>query len=52
MDAYDRFLGIIMMQESVECAGAQKHNGGSPVFIHCMVLDIYSRYSERIPLDV
>jgi len=28
------------MQDSVECAGPQKHNGESPVFIHCMILDI------------
>ena len=28
------------MQDSVECAGPQKHNGESPVFICCMVLEI------------
>ena len=28
------------MQDSVECAGPQKHNGESPVFIHCMILEI------------
>jgi len=28
------------MQDSGEFAGPQKHNGESPVFIHCMVLEI------------
>jgi len=28
------------MQDSVECAGPQKHNGESPMFIHCMILEI------------
>jgi len=28
------------MMYSVECAGPQKHNGESPVFIHCMILEI------------
>ena len=29
-----------MVQDSVECAGPQKHNGEYPVFIHWMVLEI------------
>ena len=33
-------LSRATMQYSVECAGPQKHNGASPVFIHCMVLEI------------
>ena len=28
------------MQDSVECAGPQKHNGESPVSIRCMVIEI------------
>ena len=28
------------MQDSLECAGPQKHNGESLAFIRCMVLEI------------
>jgi len=28
------------MQDSLECAGPQKHNGESLVSIHCMVIEI------------
>jgi len=28
------------VQDSVECAGPQKHNGENPVFIHWMVHEI------------
>lgn len=29
-----------MMPISVDCAGPQQHNSASPVFIHCVVLEI------------
>jgi len=32
------------MQYSEECAGPQKHNDESPVFIHCMVLEMQLFY--------
>jgi len=32
------------MQDSVECAGPQKYNGKSPVFIHWMVLEIQTLF--------
>ena len=39
VDASNCFLGGTM-QDSVECAGPQKHNGESPVFIRCIVLEL------------
>ena len=36
-----QLLSRATMQDSVECAGTQKHSGKSPVFIHWMVLEIW-----------
>jgi len=33
-------LSRATMQDSLECAGPQRHNGESPVSIHCMVIEI------------